>query len=423
MKNTEGEQMIDSNREFMLDRIKQSYLALNIYNESSFLDCIVEVLLLEDLELNLRNLNELKYVHLLKYYENENLIQNIEKVLFYLLKSTKHEVKIMNGKIEGNIDWGLTYKERLKKGNVDLSVFVTKPKVSIYNNMPNILYKYILEHLLSLIDEYGVYGFQKEYIENLQSTIKKVLNHSRLKNIIVPKKIDSKILNSIKNHKNPHYRRFYQFAKIYYKLYIINDKNELFKVIKAQLLAPKKDDKIYEYYVLFELLNVLEQKRIEESGTKSLKLLKAGEATYFKYDLNNFKIKIHYQHTPDRFKEVSKYKRLLKEYGYNDTVSIPDVVIEIEKGNKYIGAIIEVKYSDSRAYLGEGIQDAQSYLEDFKEVLIKNSKVLLAIWEDTPKAPINIYDQPLIISGHKMLNERINGFLNALLNDNEIEIG
>lgn len=423
MKNTEGEQMIDSNREFMLDRIKQSYLALNIYNESSFLDCIVEVLLLEDLELNLRNLNELKYVHLLKYYENENLIQNIEKVLFYLLKSTKHEVKIMNGKIEGNIDWGLTYKERLKKGNVDLSVFVTKPKVSIYNNMPNILYKYILEHLLSLIDEYGVYGFQKEYIENLQSTIKKVLNHSRLKNIIVPKKIDSKILNSIKNHKNPHYRRFYQFAKIYYKLYIINDKNELFKVIKAQLLAPKKDDKIYEYYVLFELLNVLEQKRIEESGTKSLKLLKAGEATYFKYDLNNFKIKIHYQHTPDRFKEVSKYKRLLKEYGYNDTVSIPDVVIEIEKGNKYIGAIIEVKYSDSRAYLGEGIQDAQSYLEDFKEVLIKNSKVLLAIWEDTPKAPINIYDQPLIISGHRMLNERINGFLNALLNDNEIEIG
>lgn len=423
MKNTEGEQMIDSNREFMLDRIKQSYLALNIYNESSFLDCIVEVLLLEDLELNLRNLNELKYVHLLKYYENENLIQNIEKVLFYLLKSTKHEVKIMNGKIEGNIDWGLTYKERLKKGNVDLSVFVTKPKVSIYNNMPNILYKYILEHLLSLIDEYGVYGFQKEYIENLQSTIKKVLNHSRLKNIIVPKKIDSKILNSIKNHKNPHYRRFYQFAKIYYKLYIINDKNELFKVIKAQLLAPKKDDKIYEYYVLFELLNVLEQKRIEESGTKSLKLLKAGEATYFKYDLNNFKIKIHYQHTPDRFKEVSKYKRLLKEYGYNDTVSIPDIVIEIEKGNKYIGAIIEVKYSDSRAYLGEGIQDAQSYLEDFKEVLIKNSKVLLAIWEDTPKAPINIYDQPLIISGHRMLNERINGFLNALLNDNEIEIG
>lgn len=423
MKNTEGEQMIDSNREFMLDRIKQSYLALNIYNESSFLDCIVEVLLLEDLELNLRNLNELKYVHLLKYYENENLIQNIEKVLFYLLKSTKHEVKIMNGKIEGNIDWGLTYKERLKKGNVDLSVFVTKHKVSIYNNMPNILYKYILEHLLSLIDEYGVYGFQKEYIENLQSTIKKVLNHSRLKNIIVPKKIDSKILNSIKNHKNPHYRRFYQFAKIYYKLYIINDKNELFKVIKAQLLAPKKDDKIYEYYVLFELLNVLEQKRIEESGTKSLKLLKAGEATYFKYDLNNFKIKIHYQHTPDRFKEVSKYKRLLKEYGYNDTVSIPDIVIEIEKGNKYIGAIIEVKYSDSRAYLGEGIQDAQSYLEDFKEVLIKNSKVLLAIWEDTPKAPINIYDQPLIISGHRMLNERINGFLNALLNDNEIEIG
>ena len=63
----------------------------------------------------MRNLNELKYVHLLKYYENENLIQNIEKVLFYLLKSTKHEVKIMNGKIEGNIDWGLTYKERLKK--------------------------------------------------------------------------------------------------------------------------------------------------------------------------------------------------------------------------------------------------------------------------------------------------------------------
>ena len=152
-------------------------------------------------------------------------------------------------------------------------------------------------------------------------------------------------------------------------------------------------------------------------------MLKAGEATYFKYDLNNFKIKIHYQHTPDRFKEVSKYKRLLKEYGYNDTVSIPDIVIEIEKGNKYIGAIIEVKYSDSRAYLGEGIQDAQSYLEDFKEVLIKNSKVLLAIWEDTPKAPINIYDQPLIISGHRMLNERINGFLNALLNDNEIEIG
>ena len=46
MKNTEGEQMIEpSNREFMLDRIKQSYLALNIYNESSFLDCIVEVLL------------------------------------------------------------------------------------------------------------------------------------------------------------------------------------------------------------------------------------------------------------------------------------------------------------------------------------------------------------------------------------------
>ena len=45
--------------------------------------------------------------------------------------------------------------------------------------------------------------FKRNILENLQSTIKKVLNHSRLKNIIVPKKIDSKILNSIKNHKNP----------------------------------------------------------------------------------------------------------------------------------------------------------------------------------------------------------------------------
>lgn len=413
--------MINSNREFMVDRIKKSYLALNVYNESTFLDCIVEVLLLEDLELDLKNLNQLKYVHLLKYYEDEGFIQNIEKILFYLLKSTKHEVKIINGSIEGNIDWGRTYKERLKKGNVDLSLFVTKPKVSVYNNVPNMLYKYILEHLLSLIDEYGVYGFQGEYTESLQETIKKIINHSRLKNIIVPKKIDLKILNSIKNHKNPHYRRFYQFAKIYYKLYIINDKNELFKVLKSQLLVPKKDDKIYEYYVLFELLNVLEQRCIEESGSKSLKLLKAGENTYFNYNFKGFKIKIHYQHTPNRFKEVSNYKKILKEYGYNDTVSIPDIVIEIEKGNKYIGAIIEVKYSDSRSYLGEGIQDAQSYLEDFKEVLIKNCKILLAIWEDTPKEPAKIYDQPLIISGHKMLNERIKGFLNTLLNDNVID--
>ena len=422
MNKIEGEDMINSNREFMVDRIKKSYLSLNIYNDSEFLDCIVEMLLLDDFELNTRNLSQLKYVHLLKYYENENLIQNIEKVLFYLLKSIKHEVKIINGRIEGNIDWGFTYKERLKRGNVDLSLFVSKPRKTVYNNMPNILYKYILEHLLTLIDEYGVYGFQKEYIDNLRKTIKSILNHHRLKNIIVPKKIDSSFLNSIKNHKNPHYRKFYQFAKIYYKLYIINDKNELFKVIKSQLLVPKKDDKVYEYYVLFELLTVLEKKRIEKSGTKSLKLLKAGEDTYFKYDLNNFKINVHYQHTPNRFKEVSNYKRLLKEYGYNYTASIPDIVIEIEKDNKYIGAIIEVKYSDSRAYLGEGIQDAQSYLEDFKAVLIQNAKVLLAIWEETPKVPINIYNQSLIISGHRMLNERINGFLNTLLNDDEIDI-
>lgn len=402
----------------MIEKIKNSYLALNLYNSSELLNGLVSAMAFDDSELLQKDINELKFIHYMIFCEKMNLVDVIYNIVHYFSKSTEQQKVISQGAIRGSIDWGATFKQRAASGFTDLSIFVTKPNINVYDIKVNQLFKLMLTKILKLISKNKKNSVNNNYIIHLEEEIRKVLIHPRLREVTLPQKLTYDLVKVVKNHKNKYYRKLYYLAKLYYKIYIKNDSFQLFEIIKEQILVPKNDDRIYEFLTLFEVINILEQKRRLIGGKRRVRLIKSLSTTKFVYKFNNrLLIIVNYQHTPFRLSNVSKYKKTLKDYGYDYKTTIPDITIEIINKNNtlsipsYRAGIIEVKYSESRSYLGDGIQSVQSYLEEYKDVLTSNPKALLVIWTDTPTKPEKEFDREIILTGYNSLKESITNFI------------
>ncbi|MEW4286686.1 hypothetical protein [Priestia koreensis] len=406
----------------MIDKIKDSYLALNLYSHSDLLHGIVRTFSFDEKELKEKNINDLKAVHYLLICEKMNYSKLIKDILFNLARTMERESVVSRGSIRGSIDWGTTFKQRAASGFSDLSLFVSKPNIKNYDVKANQLFKFILYKVASLIKKNNNSLPSRVYFNELNAEIDSILLHPRMREITSPKNLTFDLIHSVKRHKNKQYRLLYELGLLYYKLFVKNDTRTLFEVIKNQTLLPKDEDKIYEYVVFFELINALEKKRTDIGGSRKITLLKALSRTTFKFKFNDGSlIRVHYQHTPQKFSSKSRYKETLLEYGYNGQTSIPDIVLEYVKKNtiepllSYKSSIIEVKYSTSRAYTGIGLQAVQSYLEEYRDILISNPKALLVVWDDPIKRPNMEMEKEIVMTGFNSLQVTIEKMLQKIM--------
>lgn len=419
-------------RKELLTKVNNNLLALNLYRHSDLLDGVSSVLGYEN-DLEVCDFKDLSLVHFLILCSK----MDIPKKLIYILANIDRNTNVnqveTRGFIQGSVDWNSTYKRRMVSGFNDASLFMCNPSQKIYDIPSNQLIRFITEFVYNAIPialkaAPGKSQGWTQKFENLYDEIKKIRLHPRLREISIPDHLQYKTIQLTKKHRNPVYRELADLGELYYKLFHLYETETLANVINEQLLVPKNNDKVFEFLILFEVLNTLEFFRRRIGGERRTTLIRAEEKTVFTYIFpknSNEKIyvDVYYQHVPPEFKG-SQYVETLRRYSVDHSKTRqPDLILlarhkdsnNLDK--KIRGSIIEVKYSKSRSYLGEGVHDVLSYLHDFNHILNENPKSMLAIWQSSLQRPslAEEVNQEIWLTDYTRLRGSLRDFIKNIL--------
>ena len=343
---------------------------------------------------NLSNddLTTLKVVHFFLSDEVKDLIHILPKLIRNLSHSTKKEFEISKGYIKGIIDWNQTFKTRLSKNFDDKSLFVCKPSSKYYDLEENQLFKFILKKMVYFKKTYLNFIPNDLNIDNLDNSkdwyeIVKI-NYDKCRKVlkkvyfneISDVKIKSKHIRKCFKSKNYLYHKIGEVYKLYENLFLTNDIEVLKALIEKRVIKSMNANKLYEIYVLFNIIKMLPKK-------DNLKLLHVSNDYSICCFDENLKITVHYQKTPKVLKDVSKYLKILDNYEFRGSSRLPDIIIEFEKNDETFYRLIEVKNSSDTKYISKSIYKSIAYFKDFEYVsqienvnFTKKYPVVLITW-------------------------------------------
>ncbi|WP_174351711.1 hypothetical protein, partial [Paenibacillus sp. JMULE4] len=412
-------------RNLILSRIQSTYLGLNLYRKSELLSGVSSALAFEA-DLKATDFNDLAIIHFIIKCYREGIIDLLNHLLKNLDRVTQQEIIESKGIIRGSVDWGETFKRRAANGFADRTMFVTRPSSKVYDTSSNQLLKFIVSSLYDSIPRaYNIAPGQAEgwisILDKVFSIVKKIRLHPHLKEVTCPSHLNYKLIQAASKNRSKYYRKLSELGLLYYNLFVLKEKDTLFKVLKEQIISPQSAETLYEFAVFFEVISVLEKIRKKVNGSREITILRAEHKTIFTYHFsNNINIFLYYQHVPKSFSQNSDYINILKSYTQN-TVSTrrPDIIIVAEKetsqGKSILNSLIEVKYSEERGYIGEGVHDVLSYLSDFKGALNQSPKALLAVWSGINKTPQNEENNDVWLASFSMLEDSINRFIETIM--------
>lgn len=359
----------ESNIDVILNEVKE-FLQLYLFKGNvSLNDSTIENLF----ELSHDDLITLKAVHFLLSDKVRELIKSLPLLVRNLSHSTRKETEVMNGNIRGRIDWAETFKERMNLGFEDKSLFVCNPSSKYYDLEENQLLKYILKRIIYLKRNYLEFiepeNFDLDKIDENKDWYTIVNDNFEVSSKILKKvyfndisdvKIKSKHLRKCIKNRNLCYHKVFDVYQLYESLFISNDEKILYQLLNKRIIKTADVDKLYEIYVFFNLIKSLPVERH--------KLLFSTNDYSTSCFIDDIKITVHYQKTPNKLKEISEYLEILENYDIKGSTRAPDVILEFEKEGKIYYRLVEVKNSSSTNYIRASIYKVMGYYKDFKRI-------------------------------------------------------
>ncbi|WP_042694834.1 hypothetical protein [Methanobrevibacter oralis] len=207
----------------------------------------------------------------------------------------------------------------------------------------------------------------------------KILNKVYFDEIETIEHIKSKHIRKCYKNRNTFYHIIANAYRLYERLFIENDLNTLKELIETRLIKVVNPDKLYEIYIFFNLFKDLKDVNYRVLHSKG------DYSTNFIID--NVKVTIHYQFTPNTLNNVSEYKKILKNYEITAHTRSPDIIIEFEKECKSYYRIIEVKNSSKTSYIRNSLYKVMGYYKDFEGIkntdnfgFVENFPIVLVTW-------------------------------------------
>lgn len=345
----------------------------------------------EGIEEKYTDLTKLLNVHFIIHEDVVNFVEHLTERIRRIRTETKTLEYPSRGLIKGRINWAQTLKERYSTHIRDKSFFIcSNPQIN-YNLPENLLLKKILVIIYQILCDYEEVFLDENYawvketwgkggeesedrILKLKEVIEKNVHINRIdiEKII----ISERIITAAENSRHLLYKeaatlyRFYEGAVITKNPMIVKD------LLSKTLVIPEKSDQIYQVYVFFKTLAVLDD--LCEDKLK-LSMLARGRKASAEYvdDEENLIFQIFYDTTKGsdfEFKSDDKIwktsKTVLHEhYGSRITDAYtgrPDIIIkDIVDSSRSI--IFEVKDTSDPGYTGTGVRECVQYLKRMRE--------------------------------------------------------
>ena len=352
----------------------------------------------------------LKKLHFLISTQVRELMDILPFLIRNLSHSTNKEEVETHGNIIGQINWNQTIKQRTKTGLKDKSLFVCNTNYKLYDLPENQMLKYMLKKIIKFIRDMNISFTEEyneeienwhEYLSNIYLTTSKTSKNIHLKNVELPRHITTKILNkTIKSHNNL-YEYVVKVYELYEKLFIYNDWEVLLELLNKQILRPNNYDTLYEVYLLFKIVERMDNDSLQ------LGLLKSGNDYVIHSQYPDKEVNIYYQHLPEIFKQ-NNLTKLRPYYDIQLTNKRPDIIIEYVKGNDKTYKIIEVKRTQDPGYIRDSIYKVFGYLKDYEDVTLVKPNIL-AVWDrNNLKQEENSDKQEVIILNNRQFLQKIN---------------
>ncbi|MEW4264491.1 hypothetical protein Q0N30_12425 [Priestia megaterium] len=326
--------------------------------------------------LNSNQVRKLANIHLLLAKETQDFIEKIAPyILRKLSKSTNRQEEIVRGKVNGQVKWPKTVLKQQTEKNP--SVFVCINRSSIFDLIENKMLLYCINYLfkvgqsllnkgLELGEPVSADHINDKWINKIKYIVYKckiLLKDPFIRNISEIHTINQHHIQKTKRARGQYYYYLAQIAEL-----IFLQKNKpidfLYHVFSKQLLQPLSKDTLFEIAVVFRILAVFKKSNWIE---RDISLIGEGQKVLSVLQKGDWKINLYYQQLPSHFVEQSLYKELMRESHLSIHHRRPDIMLEwINKDGNKNYTIVEVKRSQNRGYLADGLYKVLGYLKDFE---------------------------------------------------------
>lgn len=407
-------------RQRLIDDISSSHIWLNLYNNSIVLNTLCKTLF-DVSGIESRELKDLADAHFLIYCEKEGLCELITNTLNSIMFDMNKEYRTDRSIIRGSINWSATFQQRMSTGLSDRTLFVTSNTSRDIDTPSNQLIKFLLNMIIKKSDNIIKLLLKRtaeeetwyNKIVKIYITAKKLLSHPKLQSISKISKLDYSIIDTASRSRNANYRYLSKFGDNYYRLFIKKSPQAIKSLIESQVLVPAATPAVFEFAVLFKVLDYFEN-QIQIGDSRKMVIMRANDRTKFVYEIGKTRFSIYYQAVPNHI-ESHLYSHTLGEFGYTRSMLRPDIMLVSENlnGDLKRSTIIEVKYSQRVGYTYEGLKDVLSYLYDFKEVdKHEEGCAILATYLPAKKCRIN--PSKVWISGYSQLSDTLIDFIEKM---------
>ena len=318
----------------------------------------------------------LKMIHFLLSEEVAVFIETSKRLVRNLSHSTMNHDIISRGMIRGSIDWCQTYEERSKEGFKNGSIFACKTTNKIYDLPENQLFKFLISRIISRTRNSSIGDkaplkleeSEKDIWHNdiikIRRTALKIRKNSRMRDISDVDHIKPKTVRKAFKNKNNQYKSVVDCYLLYRKIFLDDDNLEnLMDLINKQILEPMNDNKLYEIYLLFKLIDALPHDNLK------LNLLRPESGFIAQSFSNNKIIRLYYQKLPEGFGEKSKRVAISSSYSdFGIGAGEPDIIVEICENNSRRFRLIEIKNSSRNDTLKRGLNEVYAYLKEYEDV-------------------------------------------------------
>lgn len=333
-------------------------------------------------------------LHFILRPEVVEFVKDLPQRLRSIKTSTETKTRVQQGGIEGQINWGSTIKRRYSQNPSDRSIFVTDNKTVNYDIPENV----VLKHLISVINQClqnserflkndytwneKSWKGEEHLIDELERIVERNVHVDRIR---PPESYEptERMLVSAETSRQPLY---FEAAKLVDKRRKIQegDPDEIENLLRRTAITPDDDSTLFELYVLFRFIEVLENLR-DDSVT--LETIEPDKNEIARFDGDPQMVLYHDTSAGDRdisfsvdesFEEFDKLSRsdrvqkVAKDFtdsyfkeGYQNYTGRPDIlVLEIndKESNEYEYLVTEVKNSTSKSTIRSGIRETLEYL-------------------------------------------------------------
>lgn len=380
------------NREAIIDQLSQdivSYVMAGSFEEQQ----IAREIKPDDLDERFEDYRLLLDLHFILKEDVVDFVRKLPKRLRSISTETKTVSRTRRGTVDGHINWGATMKKRYSQNPSDSSLFVCDNRSEDYDTPENIVLKQVISVVYETIEQAEQYIKQRygwaqdtwrgedELIDELKRIVERNVHVRRIRSPEFYEPTE-RMMIAAESSRQPIYQEAAELLRAREKLFD-GDPGEIKDLLNNTAITPDDDETLFELYVLFRFVSVLEAVRDQQAQFKPIR---AGRKEVAKFAGDPELVLYYDQAATDRdisfvteediterplcrsekVQEIA-YEVSCDYFGeeFDNYTNRPDVIVlEIrdESTDTFEYLITEVKNSTNTGTIRTGIKEALEYL-------------------------------------------------------------